>query len=32
MVFMIQQIPGRPDLAALFPTLVYSAMMGPAPW
>lgn len=32
MVFMIQQIPGRTDLPALFPTLVYQAVTGPAPW
>ena len=32
LVFMIQQIPARTDLPALFPTLVYQAFTGSAPW
>jgi CubicO group peptidase (beta-lactamase class C family) len=31
-VFMIQQIPGRTDLPALVPTMVYAALTGAAPW
>jgi CubicO group peptidase (beta-lactamase class C family) len=31
-VFMVQQIPNRTDLAAKFPTLVYQALVGTSPW
>ncbi len=30
-VFMVQQIPNRTDLAAKFPTLVYQALVAPTP-